>query len=301
MTTALDFQTLYDLSNGAPMADAPCPLCASTTKSSFGAKRKVLRIWNGNDGFATYKCQRCGESGYAHADNGVPSRGSAFDQAVEVVAAFNKSNVIAFPKPEPDSSSDKTELARALWRRSLRAGGTIVEGYLRSRYCWVDTETVRFLPGRGDHPPAMIVPFGIPTEPESGILDIATADINGVQMTKLKPDGSGKAAVEPNKITLGRCVGYPIVLAPPNDLLGLTIAEGVEDALSNHVASGRGAWAAGGAGRMPDLADRVPAYIESVTILVDNNDAGRRGSDGLARRLHARGIEVLMLNSGGIQ
>jgi hypothetical protein len=147
----------------------------------------------------------------------------------------------------------------------------------------------------------MIVPFGIPTEPESGILDIATANINGVQMTKLKPDGSGKAAIEPNKITLGRCVGYPIVLAPPNDLLGLTIAEGVEDALSNHVASGRGAWAAGGAGRMPDLADRVPAYIESVTILADNNDAGRRGSDSLARRLHARGIEVLMLNSGGIQ
>jgi hypothetical protein len=45
----------------------------------------------------------------------------------------------------------------------------------------------------------------------------------------------------------------------------------------------------------------VPDYIESVTILVDDNEAGRRGSNDLARRLHARGVEVLMLNSGGAQ
>lgn len=60
--------------------------------------------------------------------------------------------------------------------------------------------------------------------------------------------------------------------------MALTVAEGVEDALSNHIASGRGAWAAGGADRMPHLAAKVPGYIESVTILVDDNDAGRRGS-----------------------
>jgi hypothetical protein len=59
------------------------------------------------------------------------------------------------------------------------------------------------------------------------------------------------------------------------------------------------AWAAGGANRMPALASAVPDYIESVTILVDNNDAGRHGSHELARRLHARGVEVLLLPSGG--
>ena len=162
------------------------------------------------------------------------------------------------------------------------------------------SETIQFLPARGGHLPAMLVPFGIPTEPAPGMLDISSADIRGVQLTKLKPDGSGKAAVEPNKITLGRCAGYPIVLVPPSDIMALTIAEGVEDALSSHIVSGRGAWAAGGAGRMPDLADKVPSYIESVTILVDDNDAGRRGSQELARRLHARGVEVLLLPSGGV-
>jgi Toprim domain len=291
----LDFQALHELSHGAPVTDAPCPLCAST-KSAFGAKRKVLRIWNSDDGFATFKCQRCGESGFAHkGGNNVP-RGNAYDEAVGMVSAF-KAPPTVVKQPNPDTGN--TELARALWRRSVPARGTIVETYLRRRCCWVDTEMIQFLPARGGHPPAMIVPFGMPFEPAPGILDIRTADIFGVQLTKLKPDGSGKAKVEPNKITLGRCVGYPIVLVPPSDLMALTIAEGVEDALTSHIVSGRGAWAAGGAGRMPDLADKVPGYIESVTILVDNNSAGRRGSEGLARRLYARGVEVFMLNVGG--
>ena len=141
----------------------------------------------------------------------------------------------------------------------------------------------------------MIVPFGMPTEVEPGVLDITSANIHGIQLTKLAADGSGKAAVEPSKITIGQCVGWPIVLVPPSDMMALTIAEGVEDALSSHIVSGRGAWAGGGAGRMPALADKVPDDIESVTILVDNNDAGRRCSEELAQRLHARGIEVLML------
>jgi hypothetical protein len=84
------------------------------------------------------------------------------------------------------------------------------------------------------------------------------------------------------------------VLAPPNDLLALTIAEGIEDALADHQISGAGAWAAASAGRMPVLAALVPSYIECVTILVDDNDAGRGCSLALAAALHARDIEVLL-------
>jgi Toprim domain len=293
----IDFQTLQDLSGGKAMADAPCPLCCASCKTPSNRNRKVLRIFNKDDGFATYTCARCGEKGFAHAGNRSASRKSADKVVADVIAAFQQKPLAAPTKPEPDN--DKLRMLRSLWRRSVPAQGTVVETYLRSRRCWKSTETVRYLPPRGEHPPALIVPFGLPTEPEPGVLDIATADIHGIQLTKLKADGSGKADVEPKKMTLGQCVGWPIVLAAPNDLLGLTIAEGVEDALSNHLVSGRGAWAAGGANRMPALADRVPSYVESVTILVDDNDAGRRGSEDLARRLHARGVEVLMLPSGG--
>ena len=45
-------------------------------------------------------------------------------------------------------------------------------------------------------------------------------------------DGTGKANVKPNKINIASPAGKPMVVASINDLLGLAICEGVEDALS---------------------------------------------------------------------
>ena len=44
---------------------------------------------------------------------------------------------------------------------------------------------------------------------------------------------------------IGSAPGVPLVLAPCNDLLGLFIAEGIEDALTARCGAGFGAWAAG--------------------------------------------------------
>ena len=84
----------------------------------------------------------------------------------------------------------------------------------------------------------------------------------------------------------------PIVIAPPNDLLGLAITEGIEDGLSVYQATGLGVWVAGSAGRMPGLADKVPNYIEAVTIYAHADEAGQRGANGLADALVERGVEV---------
>ena len=94
----------------------------------------------------------------------------------------------------------------------------------------------------------------------------------------------------PNKIMIGSPKGSPIVLAPPNDLLAMCIAEGIEDALSAHEATGLGAWAAGSASLMPALADAVPGYIDCVSILAHRDPAGIKGANELATRLSARGI-----------
>jgi hypothetical protein len=82
------------------------------------------------------------------------------------------------------------------------------------------------------------------------------------------------------------------VLAPPNDLLALAIAEGVEDALSIHQATGIGAWAAGSASFMPKLAEIVPSYIETV-ITELHPDQGRPYAQQMIDKLRARGIEVI--------
>jgi hypothetical protein len=110
-----------------------------------------------------------------------------------------------------------------------------------------------------------------------------------VHLTKLAPDGR-KHSDEPNKIMLGSAPGVPIVLAPTNDLLGLAITEGVEDALSVHQVTGLGAWAAGSAGRLSALAEAVPDWTDCVTIFADGDAAGTQNAVLLAEALDARNI-----------
>jgi hypothetical protein len=119
-----------------------------------------------------------------------------------------------------------------------------------------------------------------------------------VHLTRLKPDGSGKAG-EPAKIMVGFSTGSPIVLAPPNDLLGMAITEGIEDGLSVHEDTGLGVWAAGAANRMPALAAAVPDYIDFTTIVADDDAAGRRFAGALAEALERRGLEALVTIPGG--
>jgi hypothetical protein len=142
----------------------------------------------------------------------------------------------------------------------------------------------------------MIAAFGMVDEIEPGVIAIAAAALQGIHLTRLLPDGSGKAVFDdPNenaKRMTGLSTGWPIVLASPNDLVGLTIAEGIENGLSAHQVSGLGAWAAGCASRLPELADKVPDYIESATLMIDDDDDGRWFAGELANRLMARGIEV---------
>jgi hypothetical protein len=115
----------------------------------------------------------------------------------------------------------------------------------------------------------------------------------------LKPDGSGKADIDVEKRAIGAHKGLPIVVSPPNDLLGLSIHEGVEDALSAYEATNLGCWASGGAPFLPDLADAVPSYIECITIVGHCDDAGQIGARKLARRLTERGIEVFLTGGDG--
>jgi hypothetical protein len=144
----------------------------------------------------------------------------------------------------------------------------------------------------------MIAAFGLAEEPEPGVLDININKITGIHITKLSPDGSGKAGTNKDKIMLGPSMGQPIVLAPCNDLSGLVITEGIEDALTAHEVSGRGAWAAGSAGRLPALADAVPSDIECVTVIVDDDGAGSKNSHQLIIKLVDRGFDV-RVEAGG--
>jgi hypothetical protein len=153
--------------------------------------------------------------------------------------------------------------------------------------------TLGFLPARTrGHHPALIAAFGLPVEIEPGILSINDDQVQGVHLTLLRPCGSAKAGTDRDKFMLGPSRGFPIVLASTNDLLGLTVSEGIENALSIYEATGLGAWAAGSASRIPALARIVPDHCEVVTIAADGDEAGRRAAAAFLEVNTTRGIDA---------
>ena len=183
------------------------------------------------------------------------------------------------------------EMASWLWRRRRPIEGTPADRYLAGRGSpTVLLPTLGFLPPSGNYPPSLIAAFGMVGETEPGVLDVLR-DVDAVHITRLLPDGSDRERSDKSKTMIGRSLGSPLVLAPPNDLLGLAVTEGIEDALALHQALGMGAWAAGAAGRMPALAGIVPDYIKAVTLEL-HPDNGRHLAEQLADALRDRGIEV---------
>jgi len=143
----------------------------------------------------------------------------------------------------------------------------------------------------------MMAAFGVCNEPEPGVFG-EPLNVDSVHLTMLKSDGSGKAAIDRNKLIVGRPLARPIAVAPPNDLLGLAITEGIEDALTAHEGTGLGTWAAGSATNMPVLAKAVPEYIEAVTIYAHADKCGQGGARKLEAALVRRGIEVRLEGVG---
>jgi hypothetical protein len=283
MNTGLSLETIDRLTNGRRgVHDVPCPLCGPF-KSHRGQHRDVLRAWRVEPGFATFHCARCGEAGYVrdrHAPTPDPTKLARLRAEAAEYHRFRK--------------ADRLSKARWLWSQRKPIIGSIAERYLRERrqiLCALPT-TLGFLPARREYLPALIAAFGLAREREPGVISIADNDVVGVHLIRLLPDGSDRDRSEHAKIMIGYSVGSPIVLAPPNDSLAMSIAEGTEDALTVHEVTGLGVWAAGSASRMPALAGVVPGYVECVSVVEDDDPDGRRHSAVLADRLCARGIEI---------
>jgi hypothetical protein len=282
--TDLSLDTISSLTGGFDGTyDVACPLCGPDRRSPANRRRKVLRIWI-VDGFSTYCCQRCGEHGYVRDQ-------TAARPDPEVLARIRAEAA----ERERAAAAERLSKAKWLWSQRRPLAGSIAEVYLRAAraYSGALPTTLGFLPPRGEHGPAMVAAFGLCQEPEPGMLHIHDVDIAGVHITRLSQDGSGKAGTNADKIMVGRSAGKPIILAPANDLLGLAITEGIEDALSVHQATGLGVWAAGCGSRMPPLADLVPSYVECVTIYAHADDTGQKGARKLALALADR-VEVFV-------
>ena len=272
----------------------PCPVCGGTDRFSINVQKQV---WN---------CRGCRLGGdvialVKHLDR------TDFVAAVQILAGEPTSSreartvVPAGSAAVEDHEHKQHRKAAWLWSQRKPLAGSIAEAYLRKArgIACALPPTLAFLPpARPGHHPALIAAYGVPQEREPGLL-AEPRQVNAVHLTLLKPDGSGKADVKGNKISIGSHASLPIVLAPRNDR-GLAVAEGIEDALSVHAATGLGAWAAGGAIFMPKLAAAVPHYIDWLEIIADGDEAGHANALELLRRLTERGLrgEAVDLSRG---
>jgi hypothetical protein len=292
MNSGLDLTTIDRLTGCRPdIFDVPCPLCGPF-RSPRGQKRRVLRVWRVEPSFATYCCARCGERGYVrdrHAP--APDRDKLAKARAEAIAY------------DRQHKAQRLSKARWLWSQRRPIIGSVAERYLREKRrigCMLPA-TLGFLPAHGDYPPSMIAAYGLAHEVEPGVIAIADDAVVGVHVTRLAVDGSDRERGDQAKIMIGHSIGSPIVLAAPNDLLGMAIAEGIENALTAFQATGLGAWAAGCASRMPALAEVIPDWINCVTIVEDDDPAGRRFARELHDRIQARGIEAHRWRTGRLR
>jgi hypothetical protein len=290
MTAAISFEQILDITGDRfGVVDSPCPLCSHLRKP-VKQRLKVFRVYRDAPDFARFHCAHCEAKGWASGNNNATTAKRLSSDEIEKT----KSDIAV---REAEHELARRLKALGLWRRGKPVPNTPVERYLRLArgYRGVIPGTIRFLPASQGFAPAMIAAIGIANEIEPGILSISDHAIRGVHITSLLSDGSAKAGADRDKITIGKSIGSPIVLAPPNDGLGLAITEGIEDALSVHEATGLGAWAAGSASRMPPLADVVPDYIECVTIVADADEVGKTNAKKLADALAQHSCEARLI------
>ena len=180
--------------------------------------------------------------------------------------------------------------ARALWRETRPATGTLVETYLRSRGITLPIPpTLRFHPHlewfdngarTGRWFPAMVA-----------CVQAVDRSFAGVHRTYLRGDGGGKAAVKKAKKMLGSCRGGAIRFGPAAD--ALWGAEGIETGLS--VLQRRPAncvWVVGSASLMRELL--LPGVVKEITLCADPDPAGRAAAKAAAERFAHEGRKAFI-------
>ena len=107
--------------------------------------------------------------------------------------------------------------------------------------------------------------------------------------TFLRPDGTGKASIEPNRASLGPLWRGAIRLHPI--AVELVVGEGIETAAAAGVLLGLPSWAALSAGNLA-RALALPPDVRRVVIASDHDDPGRLAAKEAAMRWKAEGRVV---------
>lgn len=256
---------------------APCPICQPERRRGQNA----LTLSDAPGGRLLAHCKKSGCSfiDLARALGLAPGDFTRPDSA-EIARAEAQARAEA---------EKRAKQALALWREAVPIGGTPAEAYLRNRGLSLDLpDTLRFHPEAWHGPTARRLPAMVAL--------VEGCNLPALHRTWLKPDGTGKAEVEPAKAMLGAVQGGAVRLLEAQGRL--VVAEGIETALSLACGLLPGAmslWAALSTSGFRGL--RLPGNPGSLTIATDSDDggAGRSAGHALAERAYALGWTVSLL------
>jgi putative DNA primase/helicase len=183
-----------------------------------------------------------------------------------------------------DDDSHRIAMARRLWEGGRDARGSPAERYLRSRGIEIPPPSCLRWASACRHPAGRVLPAMLAR------IEAVDGELIGVHRTFLRPDGSGKADIEPAKAMLGRAASGAVRLgAAPEKLL---IGEGIETCLAAMQATAMPAWAALSTSGM--VAVVLPPMVRTVIILADHDvsGAGERAARTAGARWLAEGRRV---------
>lgn len=178
------------------------------------------------------------------------------------------------------------DFALKLWNNSYDPCGTVVEAYLRSRGITINIpKSVRFLSGHKHRPSGRTYPAMI-----AAVRSSSSQELIAIHRTWLRPDGMGKAPIEPVKMMLGSTKGGAVQISPPNT--SLIIAEGIETALTVKQETGQAIWACLSTSGMTSLVLPDLPLAQEITIAADNDPAGRNAASQAAESWSKQGRTV---------
>ncbi len=255
---------------------APCPICQPDRRLD----QHALTLRDAPGGRLLAHCKKAGCSfrdlaaalGLTYGDFTAPGAAEAAQREAERQAEAAK----------------KARIARSVWAEALPIGGTVAEAYLRGRgiTCTLPN-TLRFHPDCW-HSSAQRL--------SAMVALVEGCDLPAVMRTYLRPDGSAKAEVGPNKAMLGSVTGGAVRLATgPGPLV---IAEGIETALSlacGLLSGPATIWAALSTSGIRGL--RLPEKPWRLIVASDGDEPGRAAAHTLATRAHGLGWQVSLLTA----
>lgn len=256
-----------------------CPICQPDRRKGQNA----LTVADGRNGRLMLHCKRSGcaftdilaAAGLRSGDYTPPDAATLAQREREAKAEAEK----------------RAAQAKRLWLEAQPIAGTLAETYLREARgisCPLPL-TLRFHGACWHGPTARRYPAMVAAVQGSGL--------PAVHRTYLRPDGSGKADIDPAKAMLGATAGGAVRLADgPSRLV---VAEGIESGLSLLCGLLDGpatVWAALSTSGLRGL--RLPSQLGRLTIACDGDGPGREAAHNLAERAHALGWQVGILDPG---